>query len=173
MKPLIPVKHSVPEVLESIPAKEWKLSQDGRARAYQLAERLREYQLEVIVSSIEPKACETARIPAEHLGLEFRIVENLHEHDRSHAPYYFHAQFQAVVREFFEHPDTLVFGQQTANQALTRFRMAVDGVLKAQPGRSIAIVANGTVILSVRVASDRIQRLLSLAGTGPAIFRCA
>jgi len=82
-KYLILVKHSLPEILEDIPAREWHLSEEGRERARKLAGKLMGYQTEIIISSVEPKARETAAILAKNLGLEFREVEDLHEHDRS------------------------------------------------------------------------------------------
>lgn len=51
MKPLILIKHSLPEIVDGIPAHEWKLSEVGRDRAKQLAQQLTEYQPKVIISS--------------------------------------------------------------------------------------------------------------------------
>ena len=82
-KILILIRHSLPEVTEDVPAREWKLSDDGRALAHRLAERLRQYQPEVIASSVEPKAKETAEIVASKFGIKSQVFEDLHEHDRS------------------------------------------------------------------------------------------
>ncbi|MCP4167150.1 MAG: histidine phosphatase family protein [Chloroflexi bacterium] len=43
-------------------------------------------------------------------------------------------------------PDELVFGEETADRAHERFATAVDVVLTAHPGQTVAIVAHGTVI---------------------------
>src|SRR5215510_1862923 len=146
MKSLILVKHSLPEVVENIPAREWKLSVEGRMRAQSLAERLIEYQPEVISSSLEIKAQETAHILADHFGLEYEVFEGLHEHDRSKSPFYSKDQFQILVQEFFDKPDILVFGSETAHQVLSRFQVAVDSVLSSYQEKSILIVSHGTVI---------------------------
>ena len=82
-KHLILVKHSLPGIVENSPAREWRLSEEGKVRAQRLAERLSQYQPGVIVSSIEPKAQETADIVARNYNLTFNIVEGLHERDRS------------------------------------------------------------------------------------------
>ena len=37
---LILVKHSLPEIMEDVPAREWILSAEGRARCKRLADRL-------------------------------------------------------------------------------------------------------------------------------------
>jgi broad specificity phosphatase PhoE len=146
MKPLVLVKHSTPEIEDTVPARDWRLSEEGRVRAERLAGILRKYKPDAIVSSVEPKAHETAHILAENLGLGYRTFEDLHEHERTNIPFYSKEDFQAMVRESFERPDELVFGNETANQALTRFGAAVDVVLDSHPGQAVVIVAHGTVI---------------------------
>jgi broad specificity phosphatase PhoE len=146
MKPLILVKHSLPEVVEAAPARDWILSLDGRKRAKKLAELLLPYRPEVIASSVEPKAQETASILAENFGLDVYTVVGLHEHDRSLSPYYSREEFQKFVQEFFEKPDILVFGSETANQSLRRFRKAVESILNSCEDKIVIIVSHGTVI---------------------------
>ena len=145
-KYLILVKHSLPKIAENTPAREWKLSEEGQTRAHRLAERLNRYQPEVIVSSIEPKAKETAEIIAKTHNLKFHIVEGLHEHDRSKVSYVSQEKFQEAVREFFENPDMLVFGSETADQCYTRFHQAVHSALNTHGGKTIVIVTHGTAI---------------------------
>lgn len=145
-KYLVLVKHSLPEIVESQPAREWKLSDEGRMRAQQLAERLIPFHPEVIVSSVEPKAKETARIIAGRHNLAVQTVDGLHEHDRSNTPYLSRNEFQAAMHEFFEEPDTLVFGSETADETYARFYQAVHSVLDCHPNGTVVIVAHGTVI---------------------------
>jgi broad specificity phosphatase PhoE len=146
MKPLILIKHSLPEILDGIPAREWKLSEEGRIRARKLAEQLKEYEPDVILSSLEPKAQETAEILAEYFGLKNQTFEALHEHDRSQSPFYGKEEFQALVQKFFAQPDELIFGSETAIQALGRFEQAVQSILNAHHDKTIFIVAHGTII---------------------------
>jgi broad specificity phosphatase PhoE len=146
MKPLILIKHSLPEVVENVPAREWKLSAEGRVRAWKLAEKLIEYQPEVIISSLEPKAQETAHIMADHFGLDCQEFEDLHEHDRSKSPYSSRDEFQALVQKFFERPDELVFGSETATEALQRFEKAVYSIMNLYEGKTVFVVAHGTII---------------------------
>lgn len=145
-KYLILVRHSQPEVLESIAARNWNLSDEGRARSHHLAERLTEYRPEILVSSVEPKAKQTAEIIAIKHGLELRIVDGLYEHDRGELSYISKHKFQAAVCEFFERPDELVFGNETANQAQARFNQAVQSILNYHENKTIVIVTHGTVI---------------------------
>ena len=143
---LILVKHSLPEIQESSPAREWKLSEEGRLRAGRLAERLIQYRPEIVISSTEPKAVETAEIISEKLNTKRQIVDGLHEHDRSSTPYLSSDHFRNSVREFFANPDKLVFGNETANEAYQRFARAVYSILESFPNKTIVIVTHGTVI---------------------------
>lgn len=145
-KYLILVKHSVPEIETSRPANAWKLSDEGKLRAHTLAEELAELQPEVIVSSEEPKAKETAEIVSRHLQLNLQVMHGLHEHDRSNVPYLSHEEFQASVRNFFQRPNELVFGRETANQAYTRFYQTVHSILSEYGDKTVVIVTHGTVI---------------------------
>jgi broad specificity phosphatase PhoE len=143
---LILVKHSLPEIQESSPAREWELSEEGRLRAGRLAERLIQYQPQVIISSKESKAVQTAGILSGKFNVKPQSVDGLHEHDRSSTPYLSRDDFENSVREFFANPDQLVFGNETANEAYQRFAQAVYSILESFPHKTIVVVAHGTVI---------------------------
>ena len=145
-KYLILVKHSVPEIEAERPANTWRLSEQGQMRARRLAEHLERFAPEILVSSNEPKAQETAGILSRHFQLDLQILPELHEHDRTNVPYLPHDRFQASIRDFFQKPDELVFGKETADQAHTRFYEAVHLVLNEHRGKTVIIVTHGTVI---------------------------
>ncbi len=145
-KYLILVKHSMPEVEQDRPASAWNLSIEGQVRAQRLAEQLEDFEPEAILSSSEPKAQETATILASQLQLDMQIVPDLHEHDRSNVLFLSHDMFQTSIRDFFEKPDELVFGRETANQAHARFYRAVHSILNEYKNKTVIIVTHGTVI---------------------------
>jgi broad specificity phosphatase PhoE len=143
---LILVKHSLPEIVENVPAHAWELSSEGRTRVGKLAGKLRQYQPEVIVSSAEPKARQTAELICENLGVDVVVMDGLHEHDRSGVPFYSNDKFQSRIQELFEKPDELVFGSETATQALLRFRESIELIMTFYDDKRLAIVSHGTVI---------------------------
>ena len=146
MKNLILVKHSLPEIVPMIPAKEWGLSKSGQVRCKTLAEKLESYSPDIVISSVEPKAVETAQITARQLNKPFRTFEGLHEHDRTGVEFLGKEQFEAKVNVFFMHPDKLVLGRETANQAFERFSKALASVEIEHPNKNIVVVSHGTVI---------------------------
>jgi broad specificity phosphatase PhoE len=51
-----------------------------------------------------------------------------------------------MIELMLRRPDELVLGEETANEALTRFDRAVRRVIDEHPNQDIAIVSHGTVI---------------------------
>ena len=148
---LVLVRHSVPEIDPGRPAREWSLSPEGSRRARQLAPDLAPYDLEVLVSSEERKAVQTAAIIGEELGLAAEVVPGLHEHDRSGVVGLDREAFLSAIERTFAHPGERVFGAESADEARERFTGTLGHLLARYPGRNLCVVAHGTV-LSLYVA---------------------
>ena len=115
-------------------------------RCKTLADGISRYCPDVIATSSEPKAAETTQIIAGLLGKTFTTVEDLHEHGRSNVGWLDKEHFEEAVAKFFEQPQALVFGNETADQTHERFAKAVMRIIEKHPNRNIAIIAHGTVI---------------------------
>jgi broad specificity phosphatase PhoE len=145
LKYLLLVRHSQPEIVEGIPAKAWRLSDEGRRRCESMAKIVASYAPQAVVTSREPKAMETGQIIAKELNLPVSDAKNLHEHERDKVPFLDRDEFVSVVKRFFDYPHQLILGDETADQASARFDAAVQSVL-ANNTESVAIVAHGTVM---------------------------
>jgi broad specificity phosphatase PhoE len=147
MQTLILVKHSVPEIVPTLPASQWRLSPEGQQRCHPLAELIAPYQPDVILTSQELKAIETGQLLASFLNLSAQTWPDLHEHCRDQGDFLASRQeFEQRITELFQSPDQLVFGSETAVQATHRFTTAMNRVLIAFPRKTVVIVAHGTVI---------------------------
>jgi broad specificity phosphatase PhoE len=146
MSRLILVRHSLPEIIPTLPANQWRLSESGRRRCRPLADRLAAFAADVIVTSDEPKAIETGQIVASLLDKPLETVQGLHEHDRANVAFESTEWFEAAVARFFAEPGQLVFGSETADQAHRRFSEAVANVIEEHPMQNVVIVAHGTVM---------------------------
>lgn len=146
LRKLILVKHSLPEQNPQVVASQWRLSQEGRRRCIALAEKIAIYQPAIIVTSVEPKAIETAALLSDNLGISFEEFEGLHEHDRNNVGYLAKKDFEAAVEAFFDRPAELVLGRETATQALARFSAAIERVLLKYSSGNVVIVTHGTVL---------------------------
>lgn len=129
-----------------MPAAEWHLCERGHVLSELLAEKIAAYALDVIVSSVEPKAIETAGIIAKHFDKQYEIGTGLHEHDRRNIQFMSQERLEAKVTEFFAKPGELVFGNETGDEAYARFANAITRLIEKYPQKNIAVVAHGTVI---------------------------
>lgn len=152
MRRVILVRHAAPMKQPDVPARDWPLSPAGQADAARLADQLASCAPAAIIASDELKARQTAQPLAHRLGLPVTVSSGLHEHERHSVGYLDDATFQATMARLFAEPDTLVFGEETANQALARFTQAVRETLARHPGGDLALFTHGTV-LSLFVAA--------------------
>ena len=136
----------MPQVDVETPAHEWRLGPVGVAGAGAIATSLgRRYVPSRIVASREPKATQTGAIIAERLHLPLLTPDGLHEHDRRAIRFLPADEFASRIRDLFAHPETAVFGSESARAALARFTAAVDLITHEDSG-DVVIVSHGTVI---------------------------
>lgn len=140
------MRHSLPAIQKERSAHSWSLSDAGRARCRPLAEALAEYQPLTLVSSEESKAAETAGLVADHLQTTYHVAPGLHEQLREKTPFMEPAAWQQTMTDFFDRPNDLVFGQETAAQAQARFTEAATQVIAQHTQGNIAIFTHGTVM---------------------------
>jgi len=145
---LLLVKHSNSNHNPHQPSYEWALTDEGIARCKPLATHIAPYHPRQLFASTMPRAQQTAQLVSAEFD-NIPIIENplLEEHSRkSNAPYTTVEAFRDNLKQLFAQPDTLIFGDETANQALHRFNQGVDSVLKqADTDENIVIIAHGTV----------------------------
>jgi 2,3-bisphosphoglycerate-dependent phosphoglycerate mutase len=144
---LILVRHSLPLIQTELPASQWSLSGEGLRRAALLPALLAPYKPHHIIASQELKAQQTAQVIAQAMKLPLLVESDLHEHARSQAAgLNSQDQFETLLSAFFEHPDRLVFGSESADETLLRFSGALDRLIRTYPQESLVLVSHGTVI---------------------------
>jgi broad specificity phosphatase PhoE len=137
--------HPEVQINPEIPVPQWSLSKEGwnRVSALFRYEWLREINL--IYSSEELKAHQTAEIIANHLGLEVYTHSRLGEVDRSSTGYLQEEELKKTVKAFFEHPEKSVAGWESAELAQKRIATCVRRIIETNPQSTIAIVSHGMV----------------------------
>jgi broad specificity phosphatase PhoE len=146
MGSVILVKHAAPVLAADVPSERWVLSEAGQQSCRGLAAGLREQGVRRLYASVEPKALETAARVAVETGLEVRPRADLHENDRTGLGFLPLADLERAIARFFDEPETLVIGRETANAAHARFAGAVRAIADESTDGPAAIVAHGTVI---------------------------
>lgn len=144
---LILARHSETKQVPGVTASQWALSDTGQARCQALAEQLAAYRPSVIVTSTEPKAIQTGKRVSDILNVSLIAESNLHEHDRTNVNTILGKDaFEATIARFFDHPRTLIYGRETADEAYTRFNHAVEEIIARYPQGNLVIVTHATVL---------------------------
>lgn len=146
MSELVLVRHAPPRIDAALPAWEWRLREGAELGILSLASRLEPLGVDLVLASLEPKAVATGRELARHLGLPFTSAPRLHEHERGNLPVLDAGTWRDTQRRLFRHPDVLVYGRETANEARERFRRGLEAAMSASRGKRPAVVAHGTVM---------------------------
>lgn len=145
---LLLVKHSNSNHNPHQLSHQWGLTDDGIARCQALATHIAPYHPRRLFASTMLKTQQTAERVSAELN-DIPIIKNplLEEHSRqSNAPYGTVDAFHENLKQLFAQPDTLIYGDETANQARDRFTQGVNSVLKqADADENIVIIAHGTV----------------------------
>lgn len=145
MRQLILIRHSQSQPIPALPQSAWGLTAEGRARCRPLAEQLRPYALQHILTSYETKAQETAALTAAELGVPWQVRAGFEEQGGD-PPYLDQEAFSAAVQALFNQPQAMVFGSETGQQAQARFTAAANHVLAEFHSDNVAIVTHGRVL---------------------------
>ena len=146
MPKLILVRHAAPATDACVAPNQWPLSELGRHSIRALAQVLAPFLPAVLVSSREAKAAETAVLLARELGVRYATAPGLHEHTRASVGWVSELEFQAGMAALFARPEEVVFGDESADQALERFQVALRAVLDQHPDENVILITHGTVM---------------------------
>lgn len=123
-------------------AKRWPLSEKGRRQAGILARQDFWREVELIFSSPEPKALQTAEPAARRWGIPLKIVDCLRELRRPRLLQDYHE----VIARVFANPDQSIAGMETATRTAERITRCLKELVAAHPGQTLAAVSHGLVL---------------------------
>ena len=126
------------------------------------------YRPTKIVASLEPKATQTGSIIAEATATAVRDAEGLHEHDRRASGFLSTEVFAARMRDLFAQPDAVVFGNESASDALARFAKAVDQVVSEVTGDVVDRESRDRDVVVRRITRAR-ERVGAVGGARPSL----
>ena len=143
---LVLVKHALPVLDASKPAREWRLGTEGERQARKLAGAVCSFAPLRIIASPEPKAVSTATIVAAELGLHVSVIDALREFDRPVLPLLSKEEHARANEQIFVHLNRRVLGAESGREALDRFAAAIDGAIAQTNAPSLVAITHGTVI---------------------------
>ncbi|MHA3914995.1 histidine phosphatase family protein [Halovulum sp. GXIMD14793] len=146
-------RHAAVRIDPDIESADWLLAPGAEQTVRTLATTVLVAPPKRIVSSPLSKAVGTARILAEHFDCALDIRDGFEEHHRENELFIqSDTQFETKLTQFFADPDRLVFGSETATDALRRFRGAASDLMSEGKGDEL-VVTHGT-IMSLFLASE-------------------
>ncbi len=156
----------------AVPVPLWGLSDVGRARVEATKHILPLDQTELIVSSMETKAIETAAILANHWNISIFVKEAAHENDRSATGFLPPPEFEKMADAFFAEPEKSIRGWERAIDAQTRIIAIATDAVAAQSEGDILFVGHGGVgtLLFCHLACLPIQRIRDQPAGGGNMF---
>jgi broad specificity phosphatase PhoE len=127
------------------------LNANGRAQAHQVAERLKNDGLQAIYASDLERTRETARELTRVTGLEVRLDPRLREIHQGDWQGMLASEIETRYAWFFQNrPDNLLEsappGGETIGQVQARVIAAIQDIVQAHPGGSVAVVSHGFAI---------------------------
>ena len=98
-----------------------------------------------IYSSVERKAMQTAAVFGEMFRVPVVPVHGLHEHDRKGTAFLSAGAFDRAMQSFFSQPTACVFGNESADEARTRFERGLMPLV-SDSADDIVVVTHGAVL---------------------------
>lgn len=142
------MRHAGVVLDEGTPAREWQLSETGRAEVARLAAAPVWRDLSLVATSPEPKARETARPIARAAGAELRAEAGLREVERGRIPIVSRQEYEERVGRYFR---SAAEGWEPREQAIPRIVDCIRA-LQAGSGGPVCVVSHD-LLLSLYLAS--------------------
>lgn len=159
------LRHGETKVDGNVPVSRWVLTEKGENQAKQRAEEGIFDEVELIFSSAEEKAYQTAKPIAEKLKKPIERVEELNELDRDKGAFMEADDYEKAVEECLKNPSEPINNWETASNALERFAKKIDELDRKYENKIILIVGHGFTINSyfakLTDALDRVYERLA------------
>ncbi len=144
---IIFIRHSKSLVNPDVPIATWALSDEGVDLAKKLKKVLGVKSIEVIYSSLQPKALETAILATKDLGIPIRTHKDLTESTSFTNKFVNLQQLEENTREYYKNPDLSINNGETSKEAVLRFNTAINEIVRIEKGRKvIGIVSHGSIL---------------------------
>lgn len=140
------LRHAKTRLDKDSPISKWGLSEEGRKKAEALTASTAFDSIDVIITSDEDKAYETAKPIADRLKKEIIRVEELNELDRDKGGFLEKEEFDRTLQFALTNQNKSIHRWETAKHALERFSKKIDEINKKYNHKNILIVSHGCVV---------------------------
>jgi broad specificity phosphatase PhoE len=146
---LILIRHSKSLINPNIPINTWGLSDEGISLAKGLNNLSQLKNLDVIYSSLQPKALETAIIATKDFGVPIKTDDRLTESTAFTNKFVSPEQLERNAAEYYSDKKLSINHGESFEETLERFNESVMEILKIEGGKeNVGIVSHGNVLAS-------------------------
>ena len=139
-------RHALTRIDKEQPAEKWVISDEGIQEACEVISSGKFDDVDVIISSSEKKAIQTAYYLAERIEKEIILNPNFKELDRGHDFIESKEDYETMVWRIFNNRTECSFGWETAEKALARFKRGIARIENTYSDKKIFIVSHGIVL---------------------------
>lgn len=144
---LILIRHSKSLVNPNIPIPTWGLSKEGVALAQKLNEIPQIKTLNVVYSSLQTKALETAVLATKNTGISIKVNDGLTESTSFTNKFVNIEQLTQNTKNYYSNKNLSINNGETSEEALVRFNTAIHIITKAEiDKKNIGIVSHGNIL---------------------------
>ncbi len=140
------LRHAETEVDKNLPVSEWTLSENGIKQAEELANTDIFADINIVISSDEGKAHQTAKPIAEKLEKEIIRIPELNEIDRDKGAFLEKEKFDETIKSCLTNLNKSINNWETASHALERFSRQIEKLDSKHENVKMLIVSHGCVI---------------------------
>ena len=140
------LRHAETKVDKDIPVSKWVLSASGEEQAKQRAAEGVFDDADIIFSSNEEKAYQTAKPIAEKLGKTIIRFSEINELHRDKGPFMKQEDYEDSIKYCSEHLSESINNWEMAGHALERFAKKIEGLDKQHNNLKILVVGHGFTI---------------------------
>ena len=140
------LRHALTTIDKELPAEKWVISDKGIEEICNVVSLGKFDDVDVIISSSEKKAIQTAFYLSERIEKEINLNPNLKELDRGEEVIETQEDYETKVWRIFDNPSECSFGWETAEGALGRFKRGISRIENTYSNKKIFIVSHGIVL---------------------------
>lgn len=140
------LRHALTTIDSSQPAEKWVISEEGIEEICNAVSSGKFDDVDVIFSSSEKKAIQTAYYLAERIEKEIILNPNFKELDRGDEFIESKEDYETKVWRIFNNKSECSFGWETAEKALARFKRGIARIENSHSDKKIFIVSHGIVL---------------------------
>ncbi|MCL5784211.1 MAG: phosphoglycerate mutase family protein, partial [Patescibacteria group bacterium] len=140
------LRHGETRKDRNLPISQWTLSDKGKEQAEKLAREKIFNDIDIIFSSTEEKAFQTAKPIADSLGKEITQLQEISELNRDQGGFIEDEEYAKVIKYCLENLNGSIHNWETATHALERFSRKTEELDKEYENQKILVVGHGFTI---------------------------